>query len=191
LTPADAVEVAKVNSRPISEWIDYMLVVSDNTLAEALARLVALDSGYSGNFATLDAAYKKALKNSGLDLSSFKVEDGSGLSDYNAASPALVNSLLSLIDQGYGDFKVILEGLPVAGTPGSLSYRLEEAAGKIAAKTGWIQSGYTIAGFMDTPDGAHLIFTVYNLGTVSTANRDAMDALVMAIYECGAQLSNE
>jgi D-alanyl-D-alanine carboxypeptidase/D-alanyl-D-alanine-endopeptidase (penicillin-binding protein 4) len=191
ITAPDADEVAKVNSRPIKEWIDYMLVVSDNTLAEALARLVALDAGYGGSFASLDVAYKKALAKTGLNFSGLKIEDGSGLSDYNAASPAFINGVLSLVDRGYNDFEVILGGMPVAGTPGSLSYRMESAAGKITAKTGWIQSGYTLAGFMDTPDGAHLIFTIYNLGQVSTANRDALDDLALAIYNCGASLSND
>ncbi len=191
VAPTSAKEVAKVTSRPIKEWIDYMLVVSDNTLAEALARLVAVDTGFGSSFASLDGAYKLALKNTGLDLSSLRIEDGSGLSDYNAASPALINSLLGLVQAGYGDFEVIKDGMPVAGTPGSLSYRLEDAAGRITAKTGWIQSGYTLAGFMQTPDGGNLIFTLLNLGKVSEANREAMDDLAMAIYNCGTQLGNE
>jgi D-alanyl-D-alanine carboxypeptidase/D-alanyl-D-alanine-endopeptidase (penicillin-binding protein 4) len=81
--------------------------------------------------------------------------------------------------------------MPVAGTPGSLSYRLEDAAGKIVAKTGWIQSGYTLAGFMQTPDGGNLIFTLYNLCKVTEANRDAMDDLALGIYKCGTLLGNE
>jgi D-alanyl-D-alanine carboxypeptidase/D-alanyl-D-alanine-endopeptidase (penicillin-binding protein 4) len=191
IAPTTAREVAKVTSRPIKEWIDYMLVVSDNTLAEALARLVAIDTGFGTSFASLDGAYKLALKNTGLDLSSMRIEDGSGLSDYNAASPALINSLLGLIQSGYGDFEVIKDGMPVAGTPGSLSYRLEEAAGKITAKTGWIQTGYTLAGFMQTPDGGNLLFTIYNLGKVTEANREAMDELAMGIYNCGTLLGNQ
>ena len=190
-TPTNAKEIAKVTSRPIKEWIDYMLVVSDNTLAEALARLVAIDTGFGSSFASLDGAYKLALKNTGLDLGSLRIEDGSGLSDYNAASPALINSLLGLIQSGYGDFEVIKDGMPVAGTPGSLSYRLEEAAGKITAKTGWIQSGYTLAGFMQTPDGGNLLFTLYNLGKVTEANREAMDDLAIGIYNCGTLLGNQ
>lgn len=191
IAPADALEIAKVTSRPISEWISYMLLVSDNTLAEALGRLVSLDQGLDGSFSSLNAAYKKALSSTGLELSSLKIEDGSGLSDYNQASPALINSLLGLIDSNYGSFAVIKSGMPVAGSAGSLAYRLTDAQGMITAKTGWIQSGYTIAGFMDTPDGAHLIFSVFNLGKVSAANRDAMDDLVMAIYDCGGSLGNE
>jgi serine-type D-Ala-D-Ala carboxypeptidase/endopeptidase (penicillin-binding protein 4) len=190
-TPNSAIEIAKVTSRPISEWIQYMLVVSDNTLAEALARLVSLDQGLDGTFASLDQAYKKALSNTGLNLTGLKIEDGSGLSDYNQASPELINSLLTLIDQGYKNFSFIESGMPVSGNPGSLAYRLEGSEGNITAKTGWIQSGYTIAGFMDTQDGARLIFSVYNLGKVNAVNRDAMDELVMAIYDCGGNLGNE
>ena len=191
IAPADAVEIAKVTSRPISDWISYMLVVSDNTLAEALARLVSLDQGGDGSFSSLNQAFRTALSNTGLDLSSLKIEDGSGLSDYNQASPALINQLLALVDKNYGSFAAIKSGMPVAGSPGSLAYRLEKASGKIIAKTGWIQSGYTISGFMEAADGARLIFSVFNLGQVNASNRDAMDDLVMAIYNCGGNLGNE
>ena len=68
---------------------------------------------------------------------------------------------------------------------------MAEAAGKITAKTGWIQSGYTLAGFMQTPDGGNLLFTLYNLGKVTEANREAMDDLAMGIYNCGTQLGNQ
>jgi D-alanyl-D-alanine carboxypeptidase/D-alanyl-D-alanine-endopeptidase (penicillin-binding protein 4) len=188
--PASAIEVAKVQSAPMSTWIDYMLIVSDNTLAEAIARLVSLDVGLNGSFDSLTDAYKRALKNTGLDLNGLQVEDGSGLSRYNQVSPNQVNSLLKLIDQGYGDFELITKGMPVSGTPGSLSNRLLDAVGAVTAKTGWIRTGYSLAGFLDTPDDSRLIFTVYNLGDVTVANREAMDELVMAFYNCGKNLVN-
>jgi serine-type D-Ala-D-Ala carboxypeptidase/endopeptidase (penicillin-binding protein 4) len=188
--PATAIEVAKVQSAPISTWIDYMLIVSDNTLAEAIARLVSLDVGLNGSFDSLTDAYKRALKDTGLNLSGLQVEDGSGLSRYNQVSPAQVNNLLELIDQSYGEFELIAKGMPVSGTPGSLSNRLLDAVGDITAKTGWIRTGYSLAGFLDAPDESRLIFTVYNLGDVTVANREAMDELVMAFYNCGKNLVN-
>lgn len=190
ITPATAIQIASVQSRPISEWIDYMLVVSDNSQAEALARLVSLDVGLDGSFGSLTEAYQRAMRGTGLDLSDIVVEDGSGLSKYNQISPELVNELLLLVDKGYGDFKFILQGMPVSGTPGSLSYRFEDAVGSITAKTGWIRTGYTLAGILDTPDNSRLIFTVYNLGDVTAANREAMDDLVMGFYDCGINLVN-
>ena len=186
--PADAIEVATVQSAPMSTWIDYMLIVSDNTLAEAIARLVSLDVGLNGSFDSLTDAYKRALRGTGLDLSGLEVEDGSGLSRYNQVSPAQVNALLKLIDQGYEDFEIIKQGMPVSGTPGSLSSRLLDAVGAVTAKTGWIRTGYTLAGYVDAADDTRLIFTVYNLGDVTTDNREAMDDLVMGFYDCGKDL---
>lgn len=188
--PADAVEIASVRSAPMSLWIDYMLVVSDNALAEAIARLVSLDVGLDGSFASLTQAYQIALRGTGIDLTGLKVEDGSGLSRYNQVSPATINQLLQKIDQGYNSFKVILDGMPVSGTPGSLSARFEDAVGKVIAKTGWIRTGYTLAGYLLPEDGSKLIFTLYNLGDVTIANQEAMDELVMGFYNCGLTLVN-
>lgn len=186
--PADAVEIAKVQSAPMSTWIDYMLTVSDNTLAEAMARLVSLDVGLDGSFASLTQTFQRALRGTGLDLSGIKIADGSGLSRENRISPELVNDLLELVSDGYGAFELIETGMPVSGTPGSLSARFEDAVGKVVAKTGWIRTGYTLAGFLFPEDGSKLIFTVYNIGDVTLANRDAMDALVAGFYDCGLNL---
>lgn len=57
--PEGATQIASVSSQPISKWITHMLQVSDNTEAEALARLIALDQGYEGSFKSIDAAIKK------------------------------------------------------------------------------------------------------------------------------------
>lgn len=188
IAPATAIEVASVQSAPLSTWIDYMLVVSDNTLAEAMARLVSLDVGLDGSFASLTEAYKRALRGTSLDLSGIKVEDGSGLSRNNLLAPSQVNELLKLIAQPYGDFEVVEQGIPVSGTPGSLSARFLSATGNVIAKTGWIRSGYTLAGYLETPGEVGLIFTVYNLGDVTMENRDAMDDLVLGFYNCGTDL---
>jgi D-alanyl-D-alanine carboxypeptidase/D-alanyl-D-alanine-endopeptidase (penicillin-binding protein 4) len=58
----------------------------------------------------------------------------------------------------------------------------------VIAKTGWIRSGYTLAGYLETPGEVGLIFTVYNLGDVTMENRDAMDDLVLGFYNCGTDL---
>jgi D-alanyl-D-alanine carboxypeptidase/D-alanyl-D-alanine-endopeptidase (penicillin-binding protein 4) len=191
LAPANAIEVASVQSAPLSTWIDYMLVVSDNSLAEAMARLVSLDVGLNGSFASLTDAFKRALRGTGLDLAGISVQDGSGLSRNNLLAPEQVNELLKLIASGFGDFELIQSGMPVSGTPGSLSARFVDATGDVTAKTGWIRSCYTLAGFLDVPGETGLIFTVYNLGDVTMENRDAMDDLVMGFYDCGSDLVND
>ena len=188
VTPPSAKEIAKISSRPIVEWIDYMLEVSDNTTAEALARLVSIDVGLGGGSGTLTEAFQKALSGTGLNLSGIKLEDGSGLSRYNQVSPALVNDLLTLIPKD-PELSVRLTGFPVAGSPGSLSDRFTGITGDVVAKTGWIRTGYTLAGYLNLPDGNQLIFTAYNLAdSVSLENRAALDKLVEGFYNCGTAL---
>lgn len=193
--PASAKEIAKVVSQPISKWINHMLQVSDNTQAEALARLVSLDMGFDGSFASIGPAFKKALANTGLDLSGVTIRDGSGLSDFNAVSPKLIADLMELVLNNSSNLGVINQGLPVSGESGSLANRFKgeniDAAGKIFAKTGWIKKGYTLGGYLKAVDGTNLTFAVYALGNVSDATKQAIDNLVTGFYRCGDTLSNE
>lgn len=189
--PVNAVEIAQISSRPISDWISYMLQVSDNAVAEALARLISLDQGFDGSPSTFTNAYRSALAGTQLDLNTIKLEDGSGLSRYNQISPKLFNDLLTLVAQNQNGLGEIRKGLPVSGSPGSLSGRFEELVGKVEAKTGWIRTGYTLSGYLKAADDSELIFTAYNLGdSVSADNRDALDRLVAGFQACGLALAN-
>jgi D-alanyl-D-alanine carboxypeptidase/D-alanyl-D-alanine-endopeptidase (penicillin-binding protein 4) len=173
-----------------------MLRVSDNALAEALGRLVSLKLGYNGSMSTLTDAYKKTLKIHGFDVSKLKIVDASGLSRDSAVPAAFVNDLLFKVYSGHGDYEIIQSGLPVSGSKGSLASRFsvgnqKEAKGLVAAKTGWIRTGYTLAGFLTAKDGTELVFTVYNLNSsVNLKNRAALDELVFGFYRCGSQLTN-
>ena len=193
--PEGAIPIASVQSRPMSEWIINLLKVSDNSLAEAIARLASLEAGFDGSMESLTPLYKQILGARGLDVSGLEIVDGSGLSKDNKVPAALVNDVLALVHQGVGDYSVIGQGLPVSGQEGSLRTRfatgnLKEAKGKVVAKTGFITTGYSLAGFLTARDGTELIFTVYNLTDKTKINqRNAMDNLVYRFYQCGARLT--
>lgn len=193
--PEGATQIASVSSQPISKWINHMLQVSDNTEAEALARLVALDQGMSGSFASIDSAIKKAISPLGLNLSGMSIRDGSGLSDYNAVSPMVFAKLMQLVNKPGSGIEAIRQGLPVSAESGSLADRFKgdniDAAGHIFAKTGWIKKGYTLAGIIGAKDSSTLTFAVYALGDVKAEAKVAIDNLVTGFYRCGDQLSNE
>jgi D-alanyl-D-alanine carboxypeptidase/D-alanyl-D-alanine-endopeptidase (penicillin-binding protein 4) len=194
--PTDSVVIASVQSRPVSELVDNMLRVSDNSIAEALGRVSSIKYGLDGSMASLTPLYKKVLKARGLDVSKISVIDGSGLSRLNQVPAALINDLLLLVNQGVGDYEVLESGLPVSGESGSLRSRFASGSkvdtkGKVIAKTGYILTGYSLAGFLTAKDGTELIFTVYNLADRANANhRLAMDNLVYRFYQCGASLSS-
>jgi D-alanyl-D-alanine carboxypeptidase/D-alanyl-D-alanine-endopeptidase (penicillin-binding protein 4) len=193
--PSSAQVIASVESRPMSEWVANMLRVSDNSLAEALGRLSSLKAGYDGSMQSLTPLFRKVLSARGLSVSRLKIVDASGLSFENAVPASLVNDLLVLVNQGVGSYQVLKEGLPVSGERGSLRSRfatgnLSAARGLVAAKTGYISSGYSLAGFLTARDGTPLIFTVYNLSPRATLKqRNAMDNLVYRFYQCGANLT--
>lgn len=194
--PAGAEVIASVQSRPMSEWVVNMLKVSDNSLAEALGRLSSLEMGLDGSMASLTPLYKQVLGERGLDVSNLEIVDASGLSRKNKVPVTLVNDVLDLVKKSVGDYQVIEQGLPVSGQKGSLLTRfsngnLKAAKGLVVAKTGYITTGYSLAGFLTARDGTELIFSVYNLTDKATFNqRQAMDNLVYRFYQCGARLSN-
>lgn len=194
--PTGATVIASVQSRPMSEWVTNMLRVSDNSLAEALGRLSSLKAGFDGSMQSLTPLFKRVLGNRGLNVAQLKIIDASGLSRDNAVSVALVNDVLTLVNQGTGDYEVIEAGMPVSGQNGSLRTRfatgnLKAARGLVAAKTGYISTGYSLAGFLTARDGTELIFSIYNLSSrASLKQRNAMDNLVYRFYQCGANLTN-
>jgi D-alanyl-D-alanine carboxypeptidase/D-alanyl-D-alanine-endopeptidase (penicillin-binding protein 4) len=168
--------------------------VSDNALSEALARLSSLALGFDGSMESLTPAYAKVLNARGISTRGMKIIDGSGLSRLNLVSPATVNQVLV---QAYAEpvkNASLLSGMPVSGKPGSLRWRFisgeqRPALFNIEAKTGWIRTGYSLAGKIRAQDGTELIFTSYNLWTsVSSENRAALDRLVFGFYRCGARL---
>ena len=146
--------------------------------------------------ASLTPLYKRVLKARGLDVSKISIVDGSGLSRLNQVPAALINDLLVLVNQGVGDYEALEAGLPVSGDSGSLRSRFAtgskaETKGKVIAKTGYIRTGYSLAGFLTAKDGTELIFTIYNLADRANANhRIAMDNLVYRFYQCGASLTS-
>jgi D-alanyl-D-alanine carboxypeptidase/D-alanyl-D-alanine-endopeptidase (penicillin-binding protein 4) len=192
--PEGAIQIAKVSSQPISKWITHMMAVSDNTQAEALARLVSLELGFDGSFASLNQAIPKALRNAGADPTLLTIMDGSGLSNLNRVSPMFMTKLIQVLITASGDISGVKASLPVAGETGSLAARFKgknvDAAGHIFAKTGWIKKGYTLGGFMYAKDGSTLVFSIYALGKVKDDAKDAIDNLATAIYRCGNTLSN-
>ena len=193
--PNGATQLTSVLSQPISQWVKHMLLVSDNTQAEFLARLVSLKQGFDGSFSSISAAFKRALTSTSIDSSNLIIKDGSGLSDYNSVPPIYLAKLSKLIMSGAGNYQVVLQGLPIAGESGSLSARFKganvDASGHIIAKTGWIKHGYTLAGIINSQDGTHLVFAVYALGNVKDDAKQAIDDLVTAMYRCGNTLSNQ
>lgn len=194
--PAGAPVLGTVSSQPVATLIGQALIVSDNTLAEALARVTAIKTGAGSSFGALQRGITGGLAAYGLDTSALRIVDGSGLSGNNAVPPAYLTALFRKVHAGEGGLWAVYDALPISGRTGSLRYSdrfsgaSSRADGAVHAKTGWIDDGYTLSGIIDAADGVPLTFAIYALGNVRDNAKQAIDALAAAFYDCGDNLSN-
>lgn len=194
--PSGAAVLGSVHSQPVSTLVEQALIVSDNTIAEALARVTAIRSGAGNTFSAEQAGTVGGLKTYGLDTSGMKIKDGSGLSPDNRVKPAYLSALfIQVLHRAHG-LGVVYDGLPVAGRTGTLAYSdrftgaAARARGHVRAKTGWIDSGYMLSGMIHSRDGTNLTFAFMAVGHVQQSTKTALDALTADAWDCGKNLSN-
>jgi D-alanyl-D-alanine carboxypeptidase/D-alanyl-D-alanine-endopeptidase (penicillin-binding protein 4) len=173
-----------------------MISASDNTLAEFLARHVAISQKLPGNLQSIQSGYMQALSTLGLNWDGVVIKDGSGESKFDVITPGFFNDLTAKVLGGDANLKSIVKGFPVAGKSGTLAGRFTGdnavARGKVYAKTGSILHAYALVGYMDAADGSRLAFAFFASGpTTSTATRIALDTVTTAVYKCGLELSND
>ncbi len=181
-------EVASLTSLPLSEMVKYVILWSDNTLADRLGKAAARKLGYETNSKGLTQTFKQAMDDLGVDATGLKVFDGSGLSKSNRVSASTVVSLLMKI-RNNPTFASIYDGLPVGGLTGTLQKRFLETAphaiGHVHAKTGWVNRSVTMAGYVEQGETEYA-FAILADGitpTFSSRNRAraAMDRLLGVI----------
>lgn len=196
VAPAGAAVLASVPSPTVAQLIDIALTVSDNTAAEMLARLVAIRTGAGNSFAAIEPGVLSALAQYGIPTDGIRLVDGSGLSDDNAVSPAYLTELFRKINAREGNLGIIVDALPISGERGSLRYsdrftgENAVADGAVYAKTGWIDTGYTLSGIVHAADGTDLTFAIFALGDVDDSAKQAIDTWVTGVYRCGNALAN-
>lgn len=196
VAPSSAKELGAVRSAPVSTMVQEAILRSDNTEAEMLARLTAIQLGAGNSFASLQTAITQTLASAyGLDVSRLVIVDGSGLSNDDAVSALFLTALFDKINARVANLGVILDGLPVADQTGTLSYRFTGANsivdGKVQAKTGSIDTANTLAGVVHAADGTTLSFAFFALDSSLDAGRAALDALTVGIFQCGNALSDD
>lgn len=191
---ADAAPLAEVTSPPVSQLVEQMLVASDNDLAEALARQVALATGRPASFVGAAEAMTEVLAQAGVAPGGVRLVDGSGLSRDDRVEPgALTRLLVSAVRGDDPRLAPVLTGLPVGGFDGTLAPRYRTgaalpAAGRVRAKTGTLNAVSALAGLLRTADGRLLAFDLTTNSVPLGANRRAeraLDALAARLAVCG------
>ncbi|WP_406311440.1 D-alanyl-D-alanine carboxypeptidase/D-alanyl-D-alanine-endopeptidase [Streptosporangium sp. NBC_01639] len=159
--PATAREIARVESAPVYALAERTLTLSDNDMAEALARQVAVKEGKPASFDGAAAAVRQVLTRlkAGQGVQVF---DGSGLSPKNRITPAGLARLLAVAASPANPaLHPIVTGMPIAGFTGTLGHRFgkdDAVHGLIRAKTGTLNGVSTLAGLTTTQDGRLVTF---------------------------------
>ena len=194
--PAGAEPLATTRSDRVEVLVEQMLTSSDNDLAEALGRQVALAARQPASFAGTAAGIAAALVPFTLPAGSVALVDASGLSRDDRLQPRAVAALLALAaSDAHPELRPLLSGLPVAGFTGTLTDRYRSAgslaaAGVVRAKTGTLSGVSALAGVVVTADGRLLAFDltadgVAPNGTATLDARQALDDLATALAGCG------
>lgn len=183
--PAGARNVAIHQSPPLADLVRLMNKESDNLIAETLLMQVGIRA--KGGPATWEKgldAVASYLERSGWPAGTYRLADGSGLSRYNAVTPAQLTRLLRHVAGDRLAYPAFLISLPVSGVDGTLASRLATptARGRLRAKTGTMSGVSALAGYLDTPQGP-IVVSVFINGFAGSAGaaRELQDKLVEAL----------
>ncbi|WP_442791658.1 D-alanyl-D-alanine carboxypeptidase/D-alanyl-D-alanine endopeptidase [Micromonospora sp. NBC_01813] len=195
--PIPGAELARVESPPMISLVETMLSESDNVVAEALARQVAIAQGEPASFAGAAAAMDAVLTDLGLPAEQSDLSDGSGLSRNNRLTPGLLTELTVLAGSGSRpELAGLFSGLPVAAWSGTLQGRYQATAapqrvgaGVVRAKTGSLSGVNSLAGTVTTADGRLLAFAVLADAVPSGPDQAqaALDRIAATLASCGCR----
>lgn len=184
--PAGEVELAAIDSPPLSNLLIETNRESNNLFAEALLKTL----GRVENPASLNAtesgtaAVKAILTSLGVNPNQLAMVDGSGLASRNRTTPeALVQTLQAMAQSP--EAQVFRNSLPVAGVNGTLAgrFRNTPAQGRLLAKTGTIGGVVALSGYLTPPNHPPIVLSILvNYSNDSVANiRADVDDVVLAL----------
>jgi serine-type D-Ala-D-Ala carboxypeptidase/endopeptidase (penicillin-binding protein 4) len=192
-----AAVLGEVRSPTIADLVQNALRISDNVLAESLARQVALAKGADPSFAGAARAVRETLSEAGFDTGGARMVDGSGLSTADQVPARLLGQIMAAASGPASDprsakLRPLLGGLPVAGGDGTLDDRFDNGdatagRGFVRAKTGTLTGVSTLAGVVTDDDGRLLTFALMSNGTSPAESRPRLDAIAATLRTCGCR----
>lgn len=171
----ELIQLSEVSSPPLSEIIQFSLLWSDNVLSDRLARNAAAELGYPRDSFGINLAFQETLDLLGVNTKGLNAIDGSGLSRNNRVSARTIVELLSKI-RTEPRFQAIHDGLPVSGETGTLRNRYHDfgssAKGLVKAKTGWINTSVTLAGYVEAGESEYVFAVIASNVNPTENSRD-------------------
>ncbi len=183
-------EVGRVDSAPLADVVAYMLHESDNTIAEDLTRVLAIETGVPATPQQSMAAVTASLVTLGVDTSGLQLFDGAGFSTQNRIPPAVLTHAIRAAVQA-SPTHGLLGWLAEGGLTGTLADRFTSSPGTgvVRAKTGSLTGVTALAGVVLTADGRPLLFAALVDGMPYGPERPqaAIDEFADALAQCGCR----
>lgn len=180
----DTIALAAHVGEPLARVVESVLGRSQNWHAEQLLKTIGKEIAGEGSWAAGIEVERRTLAALGVDTTAFLLKDASGLSSANLVTPEAVVALLAAMRERPSE-EAFLSALPVAAESGSLRRRFggTAAAGRVRAKTGYIENVYSLSGYLTTLTGAEYAFSVIVNQTAGRSAVEAIDRLIAAIVE--------
>ena len=136
--PSGAVEIASIESAPMSDVVAEMLGNSDNNTAELVVKELGVVDGVVGTREAGLAVMREQLVEWAVDVEQVVLADGSGLSLDNR----LTCGALGAVVERYDSDSAIGRALPVAAQTGTLTdvFADHPVAGRLLGKTGTLNN---------------------------------------------------
>jgi serine-type D-Ala-D-Ala carboxypeptidase/endopeptidase (penicillin-binding protein 4) len=190
--PSGARQLAAVRSAPLIERLNEMMSVSDNVMAECIAREVAASMQRPLSFTGAVDAVTNRLSTAHIDTSGLALQDSSGLSVNDRLSAKTLDSVVQgAAGPDQPSLRALLDLLPIAGGSGTLSDRFLDAtfhaagpAGWLRAKTGSLTAVNALAGVVTDRSGRVLTFALIS-NDAGMTGRTAIDAVASTLWSCG------
>ena len=187
------VEIASVQSPPLSVIAAQTMKPSQNLYTELLLRTLGKNAQPNGSNPTLERktvddgieAVKTFLRGAGIEpRGQFVQADGSGLSRHNYITANGTTQLLTFMST-HRYANAFRDSFPVAGVDGTLRTRLRGtlAMNNLRAKTGTISGVASLSGYVTSAAGERLVFSIIlnNYPEESSSRRSHLDAIAVLL----------
>lgn len=190
-TPASAHAVAVHESEPLTQILTPFLKQSNNMIAETLTKAMGAKTAGLGTWDAGTAAILADAARNGVNTSTLRLYDGSGLgrADY-LTSDQTTTLLLALRAKPW--YTAWYEALPIAGVPGSLvggtlRNRMAgtAAANNLHGKTGSMTGVSSLSGYLTDAEGHHLVFTMFSNNFISGGITTLENAVAVTLASYG------
>jgi D-alanyl-D-alanine carboxypeptidase/D-alanyl-D-alanine-endopeptidase (penicillin-binding protein 4) len=193
--PSLSVELAFVQSEPMSEIAKKTNKESNNLFAELILRTLGRERGEMspspkgmgrerGDDESGLAVIRLWLERAGISTTHLALHDGSGLSRLDLVTPETsARFLLYLSKTNVGP--VFRESLPIAGSDGTLAGRLKTVTDRVFAKTGSLTYDNSLSGYVTTSMGQPFAFSIMcndQTGSVNSMRLIDQIATLIAAY---------